>query len=97
MSQAALNLEAKPKFTPTSEFSNFERRELAIALNSRKRGDLVLALLHESEKEQPDLAKIDRLNQQAKELILEKQEIYNGNVTTQMKVIDTYHHEQFEI
>lgn len=90
MSKASLNSKPQTQHASVSEYSDFERRELAIALNSRKRGDLVLALFHESEKEQPDLAKIDRLNQQAKELILEKQEIYNGNKEIQNKVIETF-------
>ncbi len=92
MSQVALNIEPHPQSTPVSEYSDFARQELAIALNSRKRGKLVLEIVHEKNKEHPDFEKIGLLNQKAQELILEKREIYLGNIAMQNKVIDTYNH-----
>ena len=90
MSKASLNSTPQTQHASVSKYSNFARLELAIALNAKKRGDVVRALLQEDEKDNPDIEKISRLNQEAKELILEKQEIYFGNEEIQNKVIETF-------
>lgn len=80
MSQA-LAFVPEAETSETDEYNDFTRRELAIALNSAKRGKVFLERFYENRKADPDYTKIHLLNKKMRSLIAEKQDVYTGDQT----------------
>ena len=68
------------------DFDGFERREMALQVNSMECGDNIRAIMAEEAKACPDIQKIEELKVEGRRLWREKQEIYSGDIELQQKL-----------
>ena len=70
------------------DFDGFERREMALQVNSLACGDNIRALMAEEAKACPNAQRIEEIKAEGRRLWREKQEIYSGNIEVQQRLAD---------
>ncbi len=68
------------------DFDGFERREMALQVNSMECAKNLHAVLAEKEKKCPDMEKIQKLKEETKRLYNEKVRLYSGDIELQQKL-----------